>query len=192
MNRAAVMGIAVLLAGAWPTPSAAAEASTDLTTARQIVKRFAGELKGELKKAVGEEGFEHAIGVCKDAAPRIAATLSAETGWRVGRTALRLRNPANAPDSVESAVLNEFLERAAAGEPLAKMETALEQIGAEARKDFRYMKAIPTGELCLTCHGSDIDPKLAARIRAAYPKDQATGFKLGELRGAFTLAKPLD
>ena len=192
MNRTVTVGLAVLLAGAWLTPSAAAEATADLTTARQIVKRFAGELNGELKRAVGEEGFEHAIGVCKDVAPRIAKKLSAETGWRVGRTALRLRNPANAPDPMERIVLNDFLARAAAGEPLAKMELAVEEIGAEARKTFRYMKAIPTGELCLTCHGGNVDPELAALIRASYPEDQATGFKLGELRGAFTLTKPLD
>jgi hypothetical protein len=72
------------------------------------------------------------------------------------------------------------------------MEQAFEDQGAEGGPAFRYMKAIPTGELCLTCHGGSIDPDLAARIRAGYPKDQATGFKLGELRGAFTLSKPLD
>jgi len=192
MNRAVMVALAAALVGAWAGPSAADEVSPDLSAARQIVKRFAGELKGELKRAVDEQGFEHAIGVCKDAAPGIATRLSAETGWRVGRTALHLRNPANAPDPVELIVLRDFLTRAAAGEPLAKMEHAGEEIGADAGKVFRYMKAIPTGELCLACHGDDIDPGLAARIRASYPKDQATGFKLGELRGAFTLSKKSD
>lgn len=192
MNRAAMLGLAVLLAGAGPVPSAAGEAGQDLVAARQIVKRFAGELKGELKTAVDKKGFQHAIGVCKDAAPGIATKLSAETGWRVGRTAIRLRNPANAPDPAELEVLQDFLKRAAAGETLAKMEQAFEDRAAEGGPAFRYMKAIPTGELCLTCHGSSIDPQLAARIRDSYPKDQATGFKLGELRGAFTLSKPLD
>ncbi len=192
MNRAAMLGLAVLLTGAGAVPSSAEEADQNLVTAREIVKRFAGELKGELKTAVDQKGFEHAIGICKDAAPGIAENLSAETGWQVGRTALRLRNPANAPDPVELVVLRDFLTRAATGEPLAKMEYAGEEIGTEARKSFRYMKAIPTGELCLSCHGDTIDPSLAARIRASYPKDQATGFKLGELRGAFTLSKSLD
>ncbi len=192
MNRATMLGLAVLLAGAGPVPSAAGEADQDLVAARQIVKRFAGELKGELKTAVDKKGFQHAIGVCKDAAPGIAAKLSAETGWRVGRTAIRLRNPANAPGPAELEVLQDFLKRAAAGEKLAKMEQAFEDPAAEGGPAFRYMKAIPTGELCLTCHGSRIEPELAARIRADYPKDQATGFQLGELRGAFTLSKALD
>jgi hypothetical protein len=192
MNRITVIGIAGLLAAGWLAPAAAQDPSGDLATARQIVKRFAGELQGELKAAVREEGFQHAIGVCKDAAPRIAAKLSAETGWRVARTALRLRNPANAPDPTERKVLNAFLERAAAGEPLAKMDFASEETGSGGGKSFRYIKAIPTGELCLTCHGANVDPELAARIRASYPEDQATGFEVGELRGAFTLSKPLD
>jgi len=44
MNRAAMAALAALLAGAGPTPSAAQEADQNLGTARQIVKRFAGEL----------------------------------------------------------------------------------------------------------------------------------------------------
>jgi hypothetical protein len=53
------------------------------------------------------------------------------------------------------------------------------------------MKAIPTGEICLACHGESISPDVATAIREAYPQDQATGFSLGDIRGAFTLSKPL-
>lgn len=52
---------------------------------------------------------------------------------------------------------------------------------------FRYMRAIPTGGVCLACHGSDIAPEVKAAIAAAYPQDQATGFKMGQLRGAFSI-----
>jgi len=54
---------------------------------------------------------------------------------------------------------------------------------------FRCTKAIPTAaEPCLTCHGSGLDPALKAEIeRLLYPDDQATSFKAGELRGAFTV-----
>ena len=51
------------------------------------------------------------------------------------------------------------------------------------------MKAIPAGAVCLTCHGNDIDPELKAQIDAFYPEDRATGFKLGALRGAFTISR---
>jgi len=54
---------------------------------------------------------------------------------------------------------------------------------------FRCTKAIPTAaEPCLTCHGSGLDPALKPEIeRLLYPDDQATSFKAGELRGAFTV-----
>ena len=53
---------------------------------------------------------------------------------------------------------------------------------------FRCTKAIPTAaEPCLMCHGSGLDPALKAEIDRLYPDDQATGFKAGELRGAFTV-----
>jgi hypothetical protein len=53
------------------------------------------------------------------------------------------------------------------------------------------MKAIPTAELCLKCHGGDIDAKVAERLDALYPDDQARGYNQGDIRGAFTFRKSL-
>ena len=61
----------------------------------------------------------------------------------------------------------------------------------QGQKTFRYMKAIPTGSLCLACHGDKLDPEVDAKLKALYPNDTARGFKEGDLRGAFTIAKPL-
>ena len=58
-----------------------------------------------------------------------------------------------------------------------------------AAGEFRMMKAIPTGEACLGCHGKEIKPELTAVIDRRYPQDKARGFALGELRGAFTLRR---
>lgn len=159
--------------------------------ARAIVKQFATQLKGALKGAIDAGGFENAIGVCKSEAPEIAQALGSETGWQVARTALRVRNPDNTPQADERAVLEAFLARAEAGGDLKKMERDwVAESGGKA--SYRYMKAIPLGEICASCHGADIEPKLTAAIRSAYPQDRATGFKVGELRGAFTLTKPLE
>ncbi len=56
---------------------------------------------------------------------------------------------------------------------------------------FRYMKAIPTAEPCLTCHGVNVAEPVKAKLAQLYPQDQATGFKAGDIRGAFTISKPL-
>ena len=61
----------------------------------------------------------------------------------------------------------------------------------QGRKTFRYMKAISTAALCLNCHGETLSPEVAVKIKELYPNDQAHGFKDGDLRGAFTVAKPL-
>ena len=51
------------------------------------------------------------------------------------------------------------------------------------------MKAIPTAEACLACHGHAVESELAALIDQYYPEDQARGFEVGDLRGAFTLRR---
>ncbi len=187
--RKALVSLAAL--GALGLGTAVAGDTPDLTAlnaeSRAKIKNFAGSLKGALQTAIKEGGPVKAISVCNVRAPEIAAELSGG-GWTVGRTSQRTRNPENRPDVWETMVLEAFLDRAAAGESLKTMEQAaiVESGGA---RTYRYMKAIPTGEVCLTCHGSDLEPELAAKIRAVYPEDRATGFKLGELRGAFTVTK---
>jgi hypothetical protein len=159
--------------------------------AKGIVKEFFTSLKGELQAAVSDGGPVNAIGVCKDRAPAIARKLSEESGWDVGRTSLKTRNPElNSPDSWERQVLLEFEERKAAGEDVKPMAHAA-VVETDIGKHYRFMKAIPTGEICLACHGESISPDVATAIREAYPQDQATGFSLGDIRGAFTLSKPL-
>ncbi|MBZ0308444.1 MAG: DUF3365 domain-containing protein, partial [Anaerolineae bacterium] len=46
--------------------------------------------------------------------------------------------------------------------------------------------------LCLTCHGTEIDPDIQKQIREIYTDDKATGFSTGMIRGAFTLQKDIS
>ena len=140
--------------------------------------------------AMKEGGPARAIEVCRDRAPKVASEISGESGWTVARTALKVRNPKNAPDAWEKKVLEEFAARAAAGEDVATLERS-EVVEAGGTRAFRFMKAIRTGEPCLACHGASIRPDLAAKVKALYPEDSATGFSAGGLRGAFTLSKKL-
>ena len=54
------------------------------------------------------------------------------------------------------------------------------------------MKAIPTAQLCLACHGENIDSITRTRLEKLYPDDQAAGYKVGDIRGAFSITQPLD
>lgn len=151
-----------------------------------LIPAFQQQLLGTVKSAMQAGGPAKAVEACRLSAPQIAAEHS-KSPWTVGRTALKVRNPANAPDAWERRVLELFAARAQAGEPLANMVHA-ETIDGE----FRMMKAIATGEPCLACHGKQIEPALAAVIDVGYPHDEARGFALGELRGAFTLRRNVE
>lgn len=183
MMAAATMGAAAEDA----EPTAAERAAES----RSLSKSFAERLKSELIRAMEAGGPESAIPVCHIAAPAIAKEKAAETGWSVGRTALRLRNPANAPDAWERAVLLKFEDEIKQGADIRELEH-YETTTQDGKRVFRYMKAIPTQEPCLTCHGPNVSDSLRKRIAEFYPEDQAIGFALGELRGAFTIVQPLQ
>lgn len=157
---------------------------------REVVKTFMGKLKGELQTAMKRGGPVKAIEVCRIKAPLIASEMSQQTGWKVARTSLRYRNPNNAPDAWEQLVLREFEARKARGEDVRRLEQA-EIVTVDGQKQFRYMKAIPTGKVCLACHGEKLDPAVAETLNRFYPQDRARGFKPGDIRGAFTIVQPM-
>jgi hypothetical protein len=152
-----------------------------------IVKQFGGSLKPQLKKALAQGGVQQAIEVCSVKAPEIANDLSLSTQWQVKRVSLQARNHRNAtPNAWEKSVLEEFNQRQQKGESAKTMAKA-EVVEGE----FRFMKAQGTDLLCLTCHGTDLNAITKAALKNHYPKDQAIGYSLGQIRGAFSLTKKL-
>ena len=109
----------------------------------------------------------------------------ATPGPRVGRTSLRLRDPANrAPPWVETWL-------AAQGEGSASGVSGVSHIEAG---HARVIVPIVVEPPCLRCHGpaDDIDPSIRAQIAAQYPDDAATGYAVGELRGAMWAEVPVE
>lgn len=162
---------------------------------KAVITAFFGELKGELGKSMKAGGPVATIEVCNKTAPDIARRLSEKHGMKVGRTSLKPRNSSNAPDVWETNVLKKFETRLAAGEDPAEM-AYFETVDNDGKKEFRFMKAIGMPPLsnmpCLKCHGENIDPAVTAKLDALYPNDMARGYKAGQIRGAFTLTRPLN
>jgi mono/diheme cytochrome c family protein len=182
---------ALILACLAASPALAGDdMQANVAEGKGIIKAFFGDLKGELVKGMKEHGPVDTISTCHKVAPNLAVAHSQMSGWEVGRTSLKVRNPENAPDAWETAVLNEFEARKAAGED-PKLISKAEIVQEDGRKYFRMMKAIPTAEVCTKCHGAELAEPVAAKLHELYPEDKATGFKVGDLRGAFTLKKPL-
>lgn len=161
-------------------------ASTRTDEARTLVGRFVGQLKPQLKQAMAAGGPAHAVAVCAEVAPALMDRLSAETGWQVRRVSLQARNAERAePDAWERAVLQQFAARQAAGTPASQLQQAAVTDGR-----FRYMQAQGTEGLCLACHGETLSPAVQAALDTHYPDDRATGYQLGEVRGAISLIAP--
>ena len=186
MRHARGLLIASALAAA---TASAGDMDARVRDSREVVKDFMQELKGELQAAMKAGGPVEAIAVCNVEAPKIAAQHSAARDWDVGRTSLKVRNPANAPDAWERKVLEQFQQRRAAGEDPQQIEH-WEVVENDGQQQFRYMKAIPTGAVCLTCHGSNIAEPVAEKLDALYPADTARGSAEGDSRCAFSSVQP--
>ena len=158
---------------------------------RDAIKALAAELKGTLQSTMKSGGPVKAISVCNEKAPELARKVSIQKGMEVGRTSLRVRNELNAPDTWELSVLEQFEQRKARGEAVKQIEYS-ETTLHNGSKVFRYMKAIPADDVCLVCHGENLAPNLSAELDKLYPNDKATGFRKGDIRGAFTVVKTLE
>jgi hypothetical protein len=151
-------------------------------TASGLVQRFGGQLKPTLLEAMSAGGPAQAILACAEKAPAISRSLSEESGWKITRVSLKARNPNAIPDAFERQVLEDFERRRQAG------ETPRQLVHSEVvNGQFRYLQAQLAEGICLTCHGTQIEPAVKDRITASYPNDQATGFHLGDVRGAISL-----
>ena len=156
-----------------------------LSKSRALTDQYATELQAALQDAMRTGGPVTAIGVCKTIAPQIASKLSRISGASVTRTSLRFRNPGNAPINWQETVLSEFDMAPAEARPLEFFERT-------GNNGARYMKAIPTGGVCLACHGTALAPEIQQQLDRDYPHDRARGYELGDIRGAFSITWPKD
>ncbi|MHA7815151.1 MAG: c-type heme family protein [Pseudohaliea sp.] len=150
---------------------------------QQLAMQTKTALGSNLKKALKEGGPEHAVSFCNTQAEPIADDMSAKLDAAIGRVSDRPRNPANAADDVELAIIRDFKAVLAAGE---KPEAALRERGEQV---VGYYPIVTNG-MCLQCHGeagTQVSPATLALIERLYPEDKATGYGVNELRGLFVV-----
>lgn len=163
------------------TSAYAIEADPRFAEAERISQAFSQQLLATVKGAMAAGGTGNAIAVCQVAAPSIASQHS-QVPWQIARTSTKLRNTNNAPDAWEQSVLAAFA-RDLAAEPSKKPLPRVHISDGE----YRYMAPIMVAAPCLACHGSSLSADTQQALKQRYPDDQATGYQLGELRGALTL-----
>lgn len=188
----AALALGVALVGAGP-----ARAEEELRRLTEDARRASGQLlsqiRGEVTKEMERTGPIRAVVVCKYSAPEITSNLSRQTGMRVTRVALRVRNRAlGEADPWEQQALLDFEKRVAKGEKAESLEVA-EIVSEPAGRMFRYAKAIPMGQPCMACHGptAGMSDAVRAQITSEYPHDRAVDFEVGQIRGAVSIKKAL-
>lgn len=189
MNRTAFASLCLLASGLAACADAAPDAATiAAATARAeaAAQSLTSALVGELTKALQEGDAAAAVDVCGEVAQSITMRNGGEDGFRVARTALRVRNPVNAPAPYERAVLERWSDAAEA-------QDWSEVVATDGGHELRWMRPIRLLPMCTQCHGNsdEILPATRAAIRARYPDDQAIDFAPGDLRGAVTVRAPL-
>jgi hypothetical protein len=138
--------------------------------------KLAEDLLRELMQAMTQPPITQAIKVCKEQAPQIAAKVGEEKDLLIGRTSFKLRNLANqAPGWAEAFVKQQVQEEVYISLP---------------ENQLGVLYPIKMQNTCLMCHGSQLPSDLQAAIVSYYPRDQATGFSEGDLRGYFWVEVP--
>lgn len=158
--------------------------SATVARAQGAAAALAPELAQMLMSEMQRGGPTAAVAVCADSAQVRTARFNGE-GLHVRRIGTRVRNPDNAPDSLETRLLAYLDEQKLAGTmPTEIMEVA--RTGIDGGWELRYLKPILLQEFCATCHGArdNIPTDVRALIDARYPQDQAVDYAPGDLRGA--------
>jgi hypothetical protein len=172
--------------------SAFAQEGNLLQEVRQTAMSMPPKLLEVLDAEIKKSGHAEAMVVCRDKAPAMAKALSEAKGMQIRRVSLKNRNPKATPDAWERRVLEDFEKRSDAGEKPGALE-ASEIVAENGKRVMRYMKALPTQDLCLACHGTDdrLDKDVKAKLKELYPDDKAIGYSSAQIRGAITVKKPL-
>jgi hypothetical protein len=186
----AFLPIALMLAA---LPALAQDIGALTADTKKTVLPVVPKVVAAMQEAVAEKGVAGAIPVCKEQAPELIKAKRQETGWDIRRVSLKTRNAERGtPDLWEVRQLADFNIRAANGEKIETMEKS-EIVSIDGKPVFRYMKALPVGDVCLKCHGpaDGMEAGLKAKLAEGYPHDQATGYSKGQVRGALTVKRPL-
>ncbi len=156
-----------------------------LAEARQVSSELAEKVRGLLLQEIGKGGFASAVKVCSEMAQQMTLEFNARTGHMVRRVSLKYRNPQNVPDEYERRKLEELdlLNR-----KKGMRNEYYEVVEDQGKRYLRYLKPLLVLPLCINCHGpkENISADVNTILAEKYPEDRATGFLVGDLRGAIS------
>ncbi len=153
---------------------------------KEIAQSSFKALSSQLKQVMQAGGVKNAASYCNVAALPLTDSLSNKYNAVIKRTSLKLRNPKNAPDSLEAKMLAMYLIMSRMRNPVM-VPKILEKNAQEVQF---YAPIMIKSETCLKCHGI-IDDTMQREdygvIAELYPNDAAIGYKLGDFRGMWSI-----
>ncbi|HLU81070.1 MAG TPA: DUF3365 domain-containing protein [Flavobacteriaceae bacterium] len=138
-------------------------------------------LLSNVGKQIQENGTVGAVDFCNEKAIFLTDSVSSEFSTKIQRLTDKYRNPQNAIKSKTDKKAWEELQDNPKNKHLVLQEN----------NSVHYYKSIPIGmPTCLMCHGNkqtDISSETLKIIDLKYPKDKATDYKMGDLRGMWKI-----
>lgn len=174
-----------------PPPLTDVVSAAALQRGKAIALETFSLLSSNLQTAIQQGGVSNALPFCSIAALPLTSGMAAKHGVTIRRVTHKPRSPSGQANAVELGVLQQFRE-VLAGTPTNPPSPIVTNLAANTATFFAPI--VLNNELCLKCHGEpgkDISPENVAVIQRLYPQDAATGFRLGELRGAWRIDFPL-
>lgn len=138
-----------------------------------------------LQNALQNGGVENAINFCSLNAMPLVDSLSKSFGAEIKRVSLKVRNPNNLPDKLERELLEAYAYQ---WKDSISLNTNVQVL--EGNKYLFTKPIFVDNALCLACHGTYENGLLKESddfIKSKYPKDQATGYQIGDLRGIWSI-----
>jgi len=151
---------------------------------KEIAQATMKELGGNLMKQMKLGGPKVAVPFCNAAAYPLTDKMAQKYDVKIKRTSHKIRNPKNAPNLQEKKVIQAYLAS------LNKKEKITPVVQQEADKKVHFYAPIILQKKCLACHGTvgkEVSRETDSIIKSFYPKDKATGFKVGDLRGIWSI-----
>jgi hypothetical protein len=147
----------------------------------KYIKMLGGALKKEVKAKMQEDPTGSlAMGFCSSKAKEITEDINTKLPdyASVRRTALKIRNKSNTPDTTDIKIM-ELYKKAIEAKTFKPTDIKI----IEEKDAYRIYKPLVAKAMCLKCHGENISGEIKAVIEKVYPEDKATGYKEGDLRG---------
>ncbi|MDX1701061.1 MAG: DUF3365 domain-containing protein [Melioribacteraceae bacterium] len=153
---------------------------------------YMSELKSVLMQNMKAGGPLKAVNVCSDTAAQLTSSFSERMGVQVKRFSIKNRNSENYPDKFEQEFL-EYFEQLQSTDRLSADSHLLKRVESEGKYNLIFVKPIVIAAPCLNCHGSEdqISDEVNLVLQEKYPNDKATGYNIGDLRGAISVTKAL-